>query len=342
MKSIGQIVAAERRKFLKLSAAAAGVASLGISLPAYGQRAKVFRFGHNLPVDTVYNKAVTMLANEVGTASQGKMRVDVYPTSQLGSIAEMMSAVKTGSLSMMMAVPAWYSNYIKPIDVFTLPYIIGGSNERLRAALSGKLADQIGKMGEAAGFYILGYLLIGGRHILNRARPIQTPADCRGLKIRVINSQVYIETFQALGATPVAMDAAEIYMALQQNAVDGFETAAPDVLAFKWNEVVKYLSLDSHVTDIFLITLNKGVWDGLSKDEQEIFRQAFQKAADYEWVAQPQAIDAAVAKLKTLIGVNEISPENKKLFVQTTRPVYAKFEASIGKDLLDLAVKELA
>jgi tripartite ATP-independent transporter DctP family solute receptor len=342
MKNIGRIVAAERRKFLQLGAAAAGAASFGLAGAAQAQRAKVFRLGHNLPVDTVYHKACMMLAEEVGNLSHGRMRVDIYPTSQLGGIAEMMSAVKTGSLSMMMAVPAWYSNYMKPMDVFTLPFIINRDNVALRAALNGKIAEVMGKIADSAGFYILGYLLIGGRHILNRARPINTPADLKGLKIRVINSQVYIQTFQALGATPVAMDAAEIYLALQQNAVDGFETAAPDVLAFKWNEVVKYMCLDAHVTDIFIISVNKGLWEGLSKNEQDVFHQAFAKAADYEWVAQPKAIDEAVAKLRTLIGVNDISPENKKLFIEATRPVYAKFEASIGKEIVDLALKELA
>lgn len=342
MKNTLDVTATERRKFLKMSAAAAGAASLGLSLPAAAQRAKTFRFGHNLPVNTVYAKACQMLADEVGALSKGKMKVDVYPTSQLGTMSEMLAGVKSGSLSMMMSVPAWYSNYFKPIDVFTLPYIIQCDNAQLRKALSGPLTDAMGKISAAAGFHTVGYLLIGGRHILNNVREVHTPADCKGLKIRVINSQVYIQTFQALGAVPIAMDPSEIYLALQQHTIDGFETAAPDVLAFKWNEVSKYISLDDHVTDIFIITMNKDLWDSLNKDEQDIFHQAFEKAADYEWVEQPKAIDAAVAKLRTLITVTDVTPENKKLFVEATRPVYGKFEGAIGKDLLDLAIKQLA
>jgi TRAP-type C4-dicarboxylate transport system substrate-binding protein len=80
---------------------------------------------------------------------------------------------------------------------------------------------------------------------------------------------------------------------------------------------------------------------GRGAGEQDVFHHAFQKAADHEWAAQPKAIDDAVAKLKTLIGVNEIPPENKRLFIEATRPVHGKFESSIGKDLLDLAVREL-
>ena len=342
MKDKLDVAATGRRRFLKIGAAAAGAASFGLSLPAMARRPKTFRFGHNLPVDTVYAKACQMLADAVNSLSGGKMKVDVYPTSQLGTMSEMLAGVKSGSLSMMMSVPAWYSNYFKPVDVFTLPYIIQCDDVQLRKALSGPLTDKMGKISDAAGFHTVGYLLIGGRHILNNVRPINTPADCKGLKIRVINSQVYIQTFQALGANPIAMDPTEIYLALQQHTIDGFETAAPDVLAFKWNEVSKYMSLDDHVTDIFIITMNKGIWDSLSKSEQNIFHQAFEKAADYEWVQQPKAINAAVAKLRTLIKVNDISPQHKKLFVEVTRPVYSKFESAIGKDLLDLAVKQLA
>jgi len=130
MKEVQSVTASliERRKVLKLGAGAAAAASFGFATPALAQRAKVFRYGHNLPVETVYHKAVVKFAEEVGKLSSGKLKVDIYPTSQLGSIPEMLSAVKVGSLSMAQSVPAWYSNFMKPIDAFTLPYIVSSTS----------------------------------------------------------------------------------------------------------------------------------------------------------------------------------------------------------------------
>ena len=343
MKEVQSVTASliERRKVLKLGAGAAAAASFGFATPALAQRAKVFRYGHNLPVETVYHKAVVKFAEEVGKLSSGKLKVDIYPTSQLGSIPEMLSAVKVGSLSMAQSVPAWYSNFMKPIDAFTLPYIVS-STSKLRVGLEGKLGVEIDKFADAAGFKIFGYYLIGSRHIANRVRQVNRPADTQGLKIRVINSQVYIQAFQALGAVPVAMDAAELYLAMQQGAVDGYETALPDIVAFKWYEVSKFICLDAHTTDFFLCAANKAMWDGLSSEEKSIFEKAMKTSMDYQWVAQPDDIKVAEAKLRSLVAVNDIAPADKELFVKATRPVYEKFESSIGKDFLALCIKELS
>jgi C4-dicarboxylate-binding protein DctP len=252
----------------------------------------------------------------------------------------MLSATKVGSLHLTMAVPAWYSNFMKPIDAFTLPYIVS-SPERLKAALDGSLGKEVERMGDAAGFHVLGYWLIGSRHIVNKIRPINKPADCQGLKVRVINSQVYIQAFRALGASTVSLDPSELYVALQQGVVDGFEYPLPDLVSIKLYEVSKYISLDAHTTDFFIVSINKGVWDGLPAEEQAILVKAMRTAMDWQWKAQPEEIAGALVKLKTLLAVNDISPENKKLFVEVTRPIYKQFEPSIGKEFLELAVKEL-
>ena len=191
-------------------------------------------------------------------------------------------------------------------------------------------------MGESTGFQIIGYWLIGGRHIVNKVRPVNKPADCAGLKIRVINSQVYIQTFRALGATAVAMDPSELYLALQQGVVDGFEYPLPDLIAYKFYEVSKYLSLDGHTTDFFLISINRALWQGMSKEEQDMMAQAMKTAMDWQWREQPGEIEKSLAKLKTLMQVNELSPADKALFVEATRPVYAQFEAFGGEGLSGL------
>jgi tripartite ATP-independent transporter DctP family solute receptor len=258
----------------------------------------------------------------------------------LGSIKEMLSAVQLGTLSMTLAVPAWYSGILKPMDVFTLPFLVS-SPDRLRTALDGPLGDTMKAKAEAVNLRFMNWWLMGQRHMVNNAHPINTPDDMTGLKMRVISSAVYIEAFRALGANPVVLDSAEIYLGMQQKVVDGLEYPIPDMIDFKLYEVSKFISLTGHTTDVFIVSMNKGLWDGMGAEEQAILTQAMKTATDWEWQAQPVTTAAALTKLKTLMQLNEISDANRQDFARKTRPTYAKFEASIGKDVMDLALKSL-
>jgi tripartite ATP-independent transporter DctP family solute receptor len=318
-----------------------GAATFGTAAPVLAQRVRAFRFGHMLPADTLYHKTIQLFAEEATKLTSGKIKIDVYPASQLGTIPEMLSQTQVGSLTMTMAVPAWYSNFMKPVDAFTLPYLVS-SPTKLKASLDGTLGKEVARLGSGVGFQVLGYWLIGSRHIVNKTRSVHKPDDLQGLKLRVINSQVYIQAFRALGASTVAMDPSELYVALQQGIVDGFEYPLPDLISAKLHEVSKFLSLDAHTTDFFIVSINKAIWDGLSAEEQGALTQAMKTSMDFQWREQPLSIEAAHDKLKSLLQVNEISEENKKLFVEKTKPVYQQFESSIGKDFLTLAVKELA
>jgi tripartite ATP-independent transporter DctP family solute receptor len=330
-----------RRDVLKAGAVAGAAATLSPAAPALGQRARAFRFGHMLPADTLYHKTIQLFAEEAAKLTSGKIKIEVYPASQLGTIPEMLSQTQVGSLTMTMAVPAWYSNFMKPVDVFTLPFLVSSAG-KLKASLDGRLGTEVARLGNGVGFQVLGYWLIGSRHIVNKTRAVHRPDDLQGLKLRVINSQVYIQAFRALGASTVAMDPSELYVALQQGIVDGFEYPLPDLISAKLHEVSKFLSLEAHTTDFFIVSINKGVWDGLSAEERGALTQAMKAAMDFQWREQPLSIAAAHDKLKTLIQVNEISEENRKLFVDKTRPLFQQFENSIGKDFLALAVQELA
>jgi TRAP-type C4-dicarboxylate transport system substrate-binding protein len=308
-----------RRNALKFGVAAGAAATLWTAAPALGQRARAFRFGHMLSADTLYHKTIELFAEETAKLTSGKIKIEVYPASQLGTIPEMLSQTQVGSLTMTMAVPAWYSNFMKPVDVFTLPFLVS-SVEKLKASLDGRLGTEVARLGNGVGFQVLGYWL----------------------KLRVINSQVYIQAFRALGASTVAMDPSELYVALQQGIVDGFEYPLPDLISAKLHEVSKFLSLDAHTTDFFIVSINKGVWDGLSAEERGALTQAMKAAMDFQWREQPLSIAAARDKLKMLLQVNEISEQNKQLFVEKTRPLFQQFENSIGKEFLALAVNELA
>jgi C4-dicarboxylate-binding protein DctP len=248
MKQAKRESVVRRRDFLKMSLAGSAAAlGLGVSAPVIGQATKTIRFGHMLPTDQIHHKAILVFADEIAKMSSNKIKVEIFPSSQLGTIPEMLQSVQAGSLTMSMAVPAWYSSFMKPVDAFTLPYLVANA-DKLHTALDGNIGSQIAKMGEGANFKVLGYFLLGGRHIVNKVRPVNKPSDCQGLKLRVINNPVYLQTFRLLGANPVAMDPSELYLATQQGVVDGFEYPLPDLVAQKMYEVIKFVSLDQHTT----------------------------------------------------------------------------------------------
>lgn len=327
-----------RRQFLALSAAAAG--ALAKPVTARAQRARVFRFGSPTQPDTTYTDAMELFAAEAARLSNDEIKIELYPSYQLGSIKDMLDATQLGTQSIGMAVPAWFSSWSKQMDVYSMPFLVG-SQERLFAALTGELGEKVAAPLESAGFHPLGYWIMGPRQLANNVRPIHQPADLAGLKIRVINSPVFHATFQALGANPVGLDAAEMYLALQQKTVDAVDNATVDIVNLKLYEVADYLSLTSHITDFFLVVMNQGLWDGLSADEQTVLQQAMRASMDWEWEVQPEAIAQSVEFLSGRMTVNEIAPEERQLFVDATRPVYAEFEESIGKDIIDQAVREL-
>ena len=330
----------QRRKVLKFSLAAAAASTIAMPAIVRAQRAKVLRFGSPVRDGVTFYKAQEVFANEIGTISGGKIKVELYPNFQLGSIKDMLTATQLGTQQIAMAVPAWFSGYAKPIDVFSLPFIVE-SPTKLRAALDSAFGQKVFALTEPAGFKIIGHWLMGPRQIANNIRAIHKPEDLAGVKIRTIPSPVFIETFKALGANTVNLDPAEMYLAMQQHTIDGLDNSSADLVDFKIYEVAKYVSLTGHITDFFIVGMHKGTWDAFSQEEQGLLTQAMKKSMDWEWGLQPEAAKAAEVKLKASVQVNEITPAERAAFVEATKPVYAKFEDSIGKDIIAEAIKEM-
>jgi len=329
------MIKTSRRGVIALSMAAA------LPMPAIAQnRQRAMRFGSPMSTNTTYHAAMVDFQEELAKLSGGKLKVDLFPNAQLGGLKDMLTAVQLGTQSMLITVPAWYSNFIKQMDVLSLPFLVS-SSARLRTALEGDFGAMLNGYANAAGFQFLAPWMNGPRHIVNNTRPIHTPKDLDGLKLRVISSQVYLQEFRALGANPVAMDYSEVYLALQQKTIDGFDSGLPEMVTGKYYEVTKYASLTSHVEDCFIVGMNKALWDGFSKEEQGMINQAMKFATDREWTAQAKALLEARDKLNGLLTINDITPAERAQFVEAVRPVIANFETVLGKDLVDEARKAL-
>ena len=324
------------RRALLLAAAMSPLAT-----PALAQgRQRALRFGSPMSTNTTYHEAMVTFADELAKLSANKLKVELYPNAQLGGLKDMLTAVQLGTQSMLITVPAWYSNFIKQMDVLSLPFLIP-SPERLRAALDGDFGTRLDTYAGAAGFKLLSPWTIGPRHIVSNTRPVHTPKDMDGQKLRVISSQVYLQMFRALGANPVAMDYAEVYLALQQKTIDGFDSGLPEMITGKYYEVTKYASLTSHVIDVFIVGMNKALWDGFAAEEQAMINAALKTATDAQHIAQTKTIAESREKLAPLIQINDVAVAERALFIEATQPVVKQFEASIGKDLVDAARQAL-
>lgn len=327
-----------RREMMKLGLASAAVT---LSAPAIlaQTKATVLRFGGPLPLTTNYGQAMTKFSQEVAKRSDGRIEVQLYPSGQLGGLKDMVNAVQLGSQSMVMVTPTWIANYAKPLDVLSLLYL-PKSQERLFASLDGPFGRKMEGYAEGAGFKILGWWNSGPRHILNNVRPIHTPDDLKGLKLRSQTSQVWLQSLKALGANPVSLDFPEVYLALQQKTIDGYENPGPDVVGGKFYEVVKHMSLTSHLYDIFVVAMNKPLFDKLSPADRAVIEESIAIATKFQREAEAVEVNQALDFLRAKIQVNDVTPENRALFAEKVRPVYAAFEATIGKDLIAEAIRE--
>ena len=335
------VASMSRRGFVGASLASAAGFALPRPALAQGLRRHTLRFGSPLGANTTYHQAMTIFADELAKASDNRFKVELYPSSQLGGLKDMLNAVQLGTQSMLITVPAWFSSFVHQMDVLNLPFLIAAP-DRLRTIFTTPFGQQLTEHCSKAGFKLMAAWLTGPRQMVNNVRPITAPKDLQGVKLRSIASPVFIDTFRLLGANPVVMDTSEVYLGLQQHAIDGMENPWTDIVTGKFYEVSKYLSNTAHMTDFFIPAMNQQLWDGMNAAEQRMVSDAMDKATQWQWSEQPKALDAALAKLKTVMTANDLTAEQHAAFVQATRPIYAKFEPSLGKDLIDLAIKTLS
>ncbi|MHB0871770.1 MAG: TRAP transporter substrate-binding protein [Chloroflexota bacterium] len=301
----------------------------------------MLRFGCPVAESTTQVQAMKRFGDELGKLSGGQFKVEVYPSNQLGGLREMMENTQLGTQQMALVTPAVAAPFVKTLDVMTLLFL-STSIEKVYAAVDGDFGKRLDADAQKAGLKILGWWYAAPRQFCNNRRPINTPDDLSGLKIRVINSPVWVKSITALGANPVAMDFGEIYSALQQNVIDGYENLATDVYRGKFYEVIKYMSMSYHLYDVFTVFINKKLFDGFTPDQQKMVGEAIRTATTWQRPAQAADIEESMTQLRKLIAVNDISAQNLALFKEKVRPVYSQFEQDLGKDLIAEAIKVLS
>lgn len=275
----------------------------------------------------------------VEEASEGRIKVELYPNGQLGGDRQAIESVQLGTVHMTIPAVAVLSGFEPKFQVFDLPFVFK-SKEAAYKALDGELGDRLAALLIPLGMRNLAFAENGFRHVSNNKGPITKPEDLAGFKIRTMENPVHMATFKALGANPTPISFGELYTALQQKVVDAQENPIPLVYTSKFYEVQKYYSLTGHVYAATVVLVNDAFFTSLPEDLQDILVEGAVRYRTYQRELSQKQDEEMIAKLREAgMEVNELTEEQKRAFIEKTLPVYDQFADEIGADLIELAKK---
>ena len=279
-------------------------------------------------------------AKLVDEKSGGKMKVKVFPGGILGSDPQLLSAVQGGTLDFAAMNSGILQGQVKEFAIVDFPFLFNNANE-VDTILDGKVGKMLDAKLPEKGLLNLGYFDLGFRQMTNSKRLIKTADDIVGLKLRVIQSPIYIDTFNALGANSVPMPFTEVYTALEQKMIDGQENPFTVIQANKINEVQKYLAVTRHMYNPQSMLMSKKKWDSLNKEEQDIITAAAAEATSYQRTLSRGAQEVAMNELKKSMEVSELPPAELAKVRTKLKPVIDKYSASVGADFAKVVFDEI-
>ena len=314
--------------------AATLVASLGAPFSSFAQdiKPRLIRFGYGLNEQSNQGRAAKVFAEAVEKASGGKMKVRAIGAAALGPDTQMQQALIGGAQEMMVGSTATLVGITKEMALWDTPFLFNNVKEA-DALLDGPIGDKIRAKLQDKGLVGLVYWENGFRNLTNSKRPINKMEDLGGIKLRVMQNNVFLTSFQTLGANAVPMAFSELFGALETKTVDGQENPYNTILSSKFYEVQKYMTVTNHVYSPWIVLVSKKWWDGLSKDEQKVLSDAARVSRDFERKDTREEASKAVADLKAKgMQVNELpAPEAARMRDKLTR-VYALIGAEVGMD----------
>ncbi len=281
-------------------------------------------------------------ADLVAAKSGGKMTVKLFGGGTLGGDLQTVSAVQGGTVEVTVLNAGLLSGIVKDFEVVDFPFLFASGAEAdkvMDGPFGRKLLDKLA----ARNIVGLGYWDLGFRNVTNSKRPIAKLEDLSGLKLRVVQSPVYLDVFKELGANAVPLPFPELYTALEQKAVDGQENPATVIASAKFYEVQKYLSLTRHIYNPQALIVSKKLWDQLSAAEKKVMTDAAAEATTYQRQLSREREAAAIETLKKGgMQVNEIAPAEIARMREKVKPVIEKHSAGVGAAVVSELNAEIA
>jgi C4-dicarboxylate-binding protein DctP len=330
-----------RRQVLKLSLAAVAAAVAFGSTAVMAQQPIVIKFSHVVANDTPKGKASEFFKKRAEELTGGKVKVEVYANSTLYKDKEEMEALQLGAVQMLAPSLAKFGPLgVKEFEVFDLPYLFDGYKD-LHKVTQGPVGKMLLDKLDAKGIKGLAYW-DNGFKIMSSNKPIKTPADYKGQKMRIQSSKVLEAQMRSLGVLPQVMAFSEVYQALQTGVVDGTENPPSNLYTQKMHEVQKNVSVTDHGYLGYAVITNKKFWDGLPADVRGKLEQAMKEATDYaNKIAKEEndtALEAVRKSGKSVVSVPtaQEKAELKKALIKTHEEVAGR----VGKDLVQSIYKE--
>lgn len=331
-------------KTTRRTVAAAALALLACApLATFAQdiKPRLIRFGYGLNEQSNQGRAVKVFAEAVEKASGGKMKVRAIGAAALGPDTQMQQALIGGAQEMMVGSTATLVGITKEMALWDTPFLVNNVKEA-DALLDGPVGQKVIAKLPEKGLIGLTYWENGFRNLTNSKRPVTKLEDLEGIKLRVMQNNVFLESFKTLGANAVPLPFSELFSALETKTVDGQENPFNTILSSKFFEVQKYLSVTNHVYSPWIVLVSKKWWDGLSKDEQKVLMDAAVASRDFERKDTRDEAGKALADLKAKgMQINELTPtESARMRDKLTR-VNAGIAANVGMDLWNETQSEL-
>jgi tripartite ATP-independent transporter DctP family solute receptor len=289
---------------------------------------RTIRWGHLQNKDHPVSLGANKFGQVVEKNSGGKLKFREFPSSSLGSESQQQSALQGGTQEMMSASTTTLAGIVKEFGVFDFSFLFANEAEA-DAMLDGPIGKRLLERLPEHGLVGLAYWENGFRNVTNSKRPITKYEDLAGLKIRVMQNPVYLETFKAVDANPVPMAFGELFTALETKTVDAQENPYSIILGNKFNEVQKYLTVTRHTYNSFIVLMSKKFWDSLSPTDKKIVQDAAIEARTYERQVARAAANKDLEALKAKgMQVNELSPTELGRMRALLKPVSEKFAAT--------------
>jgi tripartite ATP-independent transporter DctP family solute receptor len=298
-------------------AATAGILALGM-----GQaQARQFRAADVQPPDYPTVKALNFMSDELGKITNGKDTIKVFPSGQLGSEKDTTEQIELGAIDMLRINTGSLNTICPTLTVAVLPYVFK-SVDQMHRVLDGPIGDQLLASCQSAGMVGLAFYDSGARSFYTK-KPVASLADLKGMKLRVQQSDVWVDMIKLLGANPTPLDYGEVFTGLKTGLIDGAENNWPSLQTAHHYEVVSTYLLDEHSMAPEILVMSKKAFDGLSADEQAAVRKAAKDSVPYmrqQWSALEDQSKAIVEKA----GVKVVTVD-KAPFQAAMQPLYAKY-----------------
>ncbi len=326
----------KRERFTLVGALVLGILMGAVSLPhvafAKKEDVVVLKLGHVTVPNNPYALGASKMAEIVKEKTDGKVIIKIYPNAQLGSQEKLIEGLALGTIDMAMTMTTVLGQFEPQLLVFGFPYMIRDREHAYKALDT--IGMELGKNLEPKGIKVLGFYENGVRHMVNDKRPIYTPEDMEGLKMRVISTPTYIELMKSLGADPTPMAFGEVYTACQQGTIDGLECPAVHIYQKKFYEVNKYVSKTAHTYEAEVLTISMRTWKKLSPEIQQIIVEANAEALVY---ARKLARDQEAEFFKKIedSGVCQINEVDPTLFQERSKIAWERLKDSVGESVIE-------